>query len=246
MEPLDTIRTIYERDKPHILPFVGDAYTTPAADGLRVMAVGINAYVPDDVTNPAPGAHREWFVDGRGRHRYQQAVRKLVDVMGRALTAEHAMFAGKRYADPRSLYATNAVKVYVPISHGKRAAQLDDADWTRHVGQWHDELAVLAEARVFPHVVVILSEKFWETAWQTFHPSHHGPQFGVTEAKDFVSLEDDTRHRANRIAIRFGGERQDVMLLRLRHPAGRGTTGTAAWLLKRDAFRRFAQLGSAA
>lgn len=204
------------------------------------MTIGINAYVADHEVAPHPTAHAEWFVTGK--YRYQRAVMKIAGVLGETLTRDGALFAGKACSITRSLYATNAVKVYVPMSRGKRADQLDDGDWKRHVGQWYEELAVLAEAGVLPHIIVILSQRFWETAWQTFHPAHEGRRFGVG-SKDFVALHEDTEHRANRVVANTPGVgAQELLLLRLRHPAGRGREGTALWLRDRRAFLSFVGL----
>lgn len=232
------IAEIYSRSSPHILPFMGDAFLSPAATDLRVLAIGINAYFHEN-TPPSPESFANAWKGG-GTYRYQRAVFHEAAKLSSALVSSGSMFAGKTFDVARSLYGTNAIKVWLPASRGRFAADVDAAEFDRHLAQWHDELGVLREHNVLPHVVIVTSEVFWERAWQTFHPDHHGGALGVVK---YTAAWEDAPHRVNRIEIDRGdGERHTMLLVRLRHPAARGEVGTAKWLLEKSAFRQITSL----
>lgn len=79
---------------------------------------------------------------------------KNVAALAGALTADGVIFQGRRFHGQESLYATNAVKVYLPASTGKQA-QLNPADFERHRDQWHQELQAMRQHGVLPHLVVV-------------------------------------------------------------------------------------------
>src|SRR5690606_38782524 len=140
---VQSIETIYAQHPHHILPSIGAAYSEPRDDDLRVLALGINAYVSARDWPPRPEWCRGWIASRQ--YRYQKRLADEVQVLADVLT-DSTMFAGKTYDAARCLYATNAVKVYVPEEHGKQAAGLTEADFAPHVQQWHGELRALDDA----------------------------------------------------------------------------------------------------
>ena len=153
------IRAIYERHPKHIVPFVGEGFTAPSADRLRVMCVGINAYVSArDWDRTPPESFAGWIE--RTTYKFGRAVLRDASIVGEAITRGGALFHHLRYAGHPSLYVTNAVKVYVPEEAGKRADQLGECDYERHVGQWQDELRTMRAHGVLPHVIVIFGWPF--------------------------------------------------------------------------------------
>ncbi len=88
-----------------------------------------------------------------------------------------------------------------------------------------------------PHVMLVLGAPFWERAWRALHPEHAtlGPMVNVTS---YEAAEGDDRHRANRIRLETPAGEQEVLLLKLRHPAARVREGAAKWVMEREAVRR--------
>src|SRR5205085_2211798 len=116
---------------------------------------------------------------------------------------------------------TNAVKVYVPESEGKRADQLSDVDYDRHLDQWHDELDAMAEHNVLPHVIAIVGDPFWSRACNSFRQS----SFKRTKTARYQWCAGSCRHFLNRVTLDAPDGPHETLLLRLRHPAGRAPTG---------------------
>ena len=224
------IETIYAQYPHHILPYIGAAYSDPRADDLRVLALGIKAYVSARDWPPRPDWFRSW-IESR-RYRYQKRLASEVQVLADALT-DSTMFAGKTYDAARCLYATNAVKVYVPEERGKQAAGLTEADFAPHVEQWHEELRALDDAGAMPHVIAVFGRVCWPYAWQAFHPKLHGERQGVV---DFEPITRDAPHRINRVVV-HRGSRHELLLVGLRHPSRGARTGTARWLASTNALR---------
>ncbi len=121
------IRVIYDEGAPRqIHPHIGGAFLVPAEDSLRILAVGINSYLdaPADAS-PHPGWFAGWFTEQR--HRFTRRLWRDLKVLAETLTAPGARFAAKRFQGMDSVFLTNAIKVYLPSSEGKRADQLTDA-----------------------------------------------------------------------------------------------------------------------
>jgi hypothetical protein len=147
------------------------------------------------------------------------------------------MFHGRRFHGRDSTYITNAIKVYLPASKGKVAAQLGPADFERHRHQWHQELQVMAEHRVLPHLLIVFGQPPWATAWEAFCPSLSGTRSGLA-VRSYRNPSGPSHHHANRIVIEGGdGQVHDLLLVRLRHPAGRSPTGSPSWLLRQPDLR---------
>lgn len=231
MTTTDLIEAIYRAHEHHILPSIGAAYTDPLGDDLRVLALGINSYVSPKDWPPRPGGFRAWIRERRDR--YQKGLAREVGALAQALGASR-MFAGKVYDPARCLYATNAIKVYMREERGKAASDLTEADFAAHVPQWHEELRVLGEADVTPHVIAVFGKLIWSHAWQAFHPEHHGGGQGVTE---FQPIRDDAPHHLNRVVL-GGDEPHELLLVRLGHPSRAAKQGTGNWLIETQAFRQ--------
>lgn len=229
---VESIRTIYDRFAPdQIHPLVGAAFQRASDDTLRIMGIGINAYVSTkDWPNRAPGWFASWFTPPRDRYQ-RGACRDLKDLAA-AVTAPGALFFAKAFGATDSLYVTNAVKVYVPEATGKRADQLSDADFDRHMAQWHDELDAMAEHGVLPHVIAIIGDPFWSRACDSFRNS----TFSRMKTKQYQWCKGPCLHYVNRITLDAGGGEHDLLLVRLRHPASRRATGSPKWLSQQVEF----------
>ena len=233
MSPLvDSIRGIYDRFAPdQIHPYVGASFGRADDGVLRVMGVGINAYVSErDWPKRSPGWFASWFTPPRDR--YQRGAIRDLTKLAAAVTTSTSLFSAKRFAKPDSLYVTNAVKVYVPEATGKRAAQLTDADFDRHTAQWHDELDAMAEHGVLPHVIAIIGDPFWGRACDSFRTS----SFARMKTKHYEWCKGSCLHYANRITLDAGGIEHTLLLVRLRHPASRRATGSPKWLSQQAEF----------
>lgn len=63
----EAIRDIYRVHPDHIFPFIGGRYLDPDPAHLRVLALGINAYVQDG-QRPNPNWFASWF--GKAMYRF--------------------------------------------------------------------------------------------------------------------------------------------------------------------------------
>lgn len=233
MTLIERVSSIYDRLAPNqIHPFVGRAFQVGGGDALRVMGVGINAYVSaKDWPQRSPGCFASWF--SPPRYRYQRGACRDLKAVARAVTTHGALFAAYRFAEMDSVYLTNAVKVYVEEAKGKRAAQLSDADFDRHLAQWHDELDAMADHSVLPHVIAIIGDPFWKRACDSFRTG----AFARMRLKRYESCSESCRHYVNRITLDIGGAEHVLLLLRLRHPASRRATGSPRWLAQQSEFK---------
>jgi len=241
------VRDIYAVHPNHIFPYVGARYLDPDPAALRVLALGINAYVsaahwPAD--GPSPTWFGSWFE--KAKYRYQRRVLKDVAALAGALTTDGAIFHGRRFHGPGSVYATNAVKVYLPESTGKKAAQVGPEHFERHREQWHRELQTMAQHGVLPHLLVVFGELPWPTAWQAFSPSPTETKSGLV-VRSFHNAKGPSQHHANLIGVELeGGRQHELVLVRLRHPSGRTPKGSPSWLLKQPDFKGLAGLAPGA
>ena len=110
---------------------------------------------------------------------------------------------------------------------------------------WHQELDVLARHGVLPHLIVVLGEQVWETAWQAFHEDHRrSGAFEVVEYTTPGEFEDPIHHHANRLLLKTGDTTQSTLLVRFHHPSKWGPDQKRAdWLLDEPKFRELARLG---
>ena len=241
MELAQRLEAIYTRGEHPVLPYIGAAFREPAPTDLRVMTIGINAYVSKEHWPPKAHWMQEWFE--KRQHRFHRRVFSEAAVLAAGITAPSMLFAGRVFDPHRCVLGTNAVKAYLPEAEGKRAEQLSEAHFASHDPQWHDELQLLAEADVAPHVIIVFGAPFWEHAWRAFHPEHTSLRAPVN-VHSFQAAWGDAPHRANRVTLEVAGKPHDLLLVRLMHPAGRSKVGSARWLLDRQAFRELAKPGA--
>jgi hypothetical protein len=232
------IHDIYRVHPGYFFPYVGSRYLDPEPNVLRVLALGINAHVEDAQWPPAgppPTWFGSWFE--QAKYRYQRRVLKDVDTLVRGLAVEGTLFHGRPWHGASAVYATNAVKVYLPDSEGKKASQVGPEHFERHRDQWHQELRVMAEHKALPDLIVVFGVLPWATAWQAFCPTSTGTKSGLS-VSSYRNPSGPSHHHANRIVIEGGdGQVHDLLLVRLRHPAGRSPTGSPSWLLRQPDLR---------
>lgn len=221
------IRAIYDEGAPRqIHPHIGGAFLAPAEDSLRILAVGINSYLdaPADAS-PHPGWFAGWFTEQR--HRYTRRLWRDLKVLAETLTAPGARFASKRFRGMDSVFLTNAIKVYLPSSEGKRADQLTDAHFAKHLGQWRGELDAMAEAGALPHVVAIIGAPFWGRACASLSEPSAFEHFAVRESRGYGG---PLQHFLRSVEVEAPQGLHELLLVRVRHPAARTTIGSPRWL----------------
>lgn len=230
----EQIHSIYDRHGPtQIHPLIGDAFTTPQPNDLRVMAVGINSYVSaDGQGKESPSWFAGWFRNQS--FRYQRGAWRDLQGLAAGLTSPSSRLASKVFRGMDGLYLTNAVKVYVPEETGKRADQLSSEDFERHLAQWHDELDVMSEHEVLPHVIAIIGAPFWAYACESFR----GDAFKMMKVKSYEAARRACSHFASRIMLEVSRGEHEVLLVRLRHPAARSAKGSPKWLYEQEEFSR--------
>jgi len=235
------VRSVY--DELHVAgapypthPFVGSAFVEPTAATVRIMAVGINAYVdPRDEAITLPAAFAEWF--RTGRYRYQRRLAKELLTLATGLVEKHRL-GSMALAGKESLYVTNAIKTYVPTAHGKRADQIENRAYDQHFPTWLRELELLAEHDAFPDVMVIVGAPFWGRALATFGAS--GEVRGV-EVLERMPFSGAARGYGSEIGLRVRGAERPLLMIRLRHPAARTRLGGPEWLLEHAGIRMTAK-----
>lgn len=225
----DELQSLYARHPHPIAPHLGAAFVSPTPDTLRVMTLGLNAYISAPDWPPVPGWFPEWFREQR--HQHQKSVVRETARLSQHLTGARGAFEGLRFAGLESSFHTNAVKSYLREEEGKRAAQLGRELLDQHAAGFRAELELLAEHGALPHVIAIFGAPFWSHAWGALksltnvrilrHEFFPGPML------DFV----------NRYRVQVGAHEQELVLLRLRHPAARTSEGSLDALLADPEFR---------
>jgi hypothetical protein len=240
------IRDIYRVHPGHIFPFIGGRYLDPDPQVVRVLVLGINVYVDDaewPAEGPDPSSYATWYRDATWR--YQKRVQKAVRTLVAGLTEGPTILQGRRFLGTESTCATNAVKIFLPASKGKKASQVAPEHFERHRDQWHRELRLMAELDVLPHLLVVFGLPSWPTAWEAFCPSPSGTKSGLL-VTSYRNTAGPARHHLNRIIVELeSGRLHDLLLVRLRHPSGRSKTGSPTWLLRQPDFRAMVGLASA-
>jgi hypothetical protein len=97
--------------RPHCIhPFMGERLACGEPGALRVMTIGINAYLSeDDWDNQQPGWVGEWFRDGR--HKFDRRVAADAAVIATALVARSKYFSGLSYAGKPNIFHTRVGRV---------------------------------------------------------------------------------------------------------------------------------------
>lgn len=232
MPLLDTIHPLYDRlaaqgQATPIHPFIGSAFASPSDSTLRVMAIGINAYVDEQHSSQVSGSSfGEWFATGK--YRYQRAAWTTLDALARGLVAGPYRLGHLAHAGMDSIYLTNAIKTYLPTAVGKHAHQVAEPQYDAHLPTFRDELRILAEHGAFPHAIVVIGAPFWSRSCDTLAL---GATFGPARIVSRTHFPGRLVHHANRLEVQSGERTSTVWHLRVKHPAGRSKKGSAAWLL---------------
>jgi hypothetical protein len=213
-----------------IHPYIGTSFSEPSEAKLRVMAIGINAYVD---ANHAADIRGSWFRDwfATGKYRYQRAAWKSLDALSLGLVSGAYGLGHLAHVGMDSIYLTNAVKTYLPTEVGKRADQVADTQYDAHLPTWQEELRVLAEHDAFPHAIVIIGSPFWSRSCTTLAL---GATFGPARITARSFYPGKLLHYANRLTVESRQGSSPVWHLRIRHPASRADTGSAKWLLANE------------
>jgi hypothetical protein len=257
MDFRQTIETAYPaRSANGLLPFIGATYEKPSRRDFRVGVVGINSYITDaDFRDPDK---QRWFAEwwscaglGKARpetHRFYERAYEEAQKLADAVVHGSSLFHGLSYdADPvtkSGIYATNAIKVYTSDKY-KEAAAIPADLLSTHTPTWHAELDAMAQHEVFPHLIVILGERLWESAWMALHPDALPPykHFSVLEYETVGDDQSPSYHHANRVRVRISEQDQHVLLVRLHHPSAHSKVQKRAdWLLEQSDFRQLARM----
>lgn len=231
MSPLGTeILRLYDAFENPIHPSIGQTFERADKGGLRVMTLGINAYLsPKDWPNQKPTWFASWFIEGTNP--FDRGVARDAATIANALTTNSELYSDLAFRGKDSIFHTNAVKSYVPEAIGKRSDQISPQDYLRHLDAWHAELDILAKHGVLPHVVVVFGRTFWEWAWQAFHPRYR-PDSTYVKVHTFAPAKGEALHHANLIDLEDAGGRHNLALLGVRHPAARAASkATPEWIL---------------
>lgn len=231
----ETILRAYRRAE-CINPFIGDAFAGGVPNALRVMTVGLNAYLSEaDWPKQNPDWFAGWFRDGT--HKFDRTVATDAGDIARALIDRSPHFSGLTFDGRTNFFHTNAVKAYLREADGKRSDQVTQAHFQAHVATWHAELDAMAQHGVLPHVIIVFGQPFWERAWQAFYPEKK-PAFSHLRVHGFVSAGGEGHPHANRVEVEGGRGKHPLALLGVRHPAARATSkATPDWLLSQPGVR---------
>ena len=201
------IRDAYGHVEHRAHPYIGGAFRTPNPNDLRVAVVGLNAYYSERHWPPHPEkGPDDWawrFEKPRGR--YFTSARNLAKDAAKVLLAtEH--FAGRSFEVPRCVYASNAVKSWVRDGKSSRSVTKEMLKAGAEV--WREELQVMVQHGVFPHVILVLAEPFWRFACASF--KQQVPGLEVLK-HHWTGRPSDAPHHVNRYAVEGGGARQPVV-----------------------------------
>lgn len=243
------VEKLYTQEPDHILPYIGDGFRQPQEHDLRMMVVGINSYSD---SRRSPEDFAQWFKDES--HRFFPAARKALRALSDALPGS-SYFEGLRYRDPESAFATNMVKSYLPRKVGRDAVDVPDGAIERGHAVWRQELDLMAQHGVLPHVIVVLGGLFWATACRTLSdpPEHLKVHEHVWTGSPGAEVPPGpSLHFVNRYEVEGSAGRHPLLLVRLYHPSARKRRdatgvprGTAPWWLGQADFRFVAGLNPA-
>ena len=135
MSTLETeILRLYDAFENPIHPFIGQAFEGANRGALRVMTIGINAYLsPKDWPNQQPTWFSSWFKEGR--HPFDRGVAEGAGTIANSLTANSTLYSALAFRGTDSIFHTNAVKSYLPESSGKTSDQISPRDYHHRRGR---------------------------------------------------------------------------------------------------------------
>lgn len=201
-----------------IRPWVGGHFEAPVAHCVRVLTVGINSYLSESDEPGHPGWFPAW-VEKR-EHRYFPMMQDEAARIGEAL-ARHAG-GGHSYTGPDGLYATNAVKRFLPYDGGRHARDVDERWFDEGARTWRAELLLLAEHGALPQAIVVFGLAAWEPTWRPL--AELCAEEWASEFLAYRPMEAGHAwfHRVNRVDVRdAGADARTMLVVRLDHPAAR-------------------------
>ncbi len=241
----------------HILPFIGDAFLESRRTDFRVVVIGFNAYVsdgdwPEPIHRVQPWFRRWWAGAGCGpkadTHRFYNDAFSETTELAASVAAGGAWRGLTCDLSPdtkRSLFATNALKVYTTDTY-KRSPSIPEARLAEADAIWRRELDLMARSNVLPHLIVVFGRALWESHWRSLHPKFCGQASFAVESYIPAGLPTSrTYHHANRVTLRSNGREHPMLLACLHHPGARAAAGrrrNAAWLLAQPEFRNLLDL----
>jgi len=237
----DDVAALYARRHPRhrIQPFIGEAFRTADPTLLRVLAVGINAYLaPDDLGKTQPESFAAW-VRERRHHFYPRATNAAL-TLAESLASSSRLFEGRTVKGLDSLYLTNAVKTFLPHGTGRWATQVAREVFDEHHSTWLEELTLLERRGVFPDVIVVFGRPWWPWACRTFDPALSAPL--DVQVLGHRWSDGPCRHHVNRYQLEVASQKRPLLLVGCVHPAARRRQGSPSWLLAQPHFRRLAGL----
>ena len=204
--------------QPPIHPFIGRHYLDATPGVLRVLVVGINCYYGR--YPPGPGV--QWFPVFMRERRFTFFARSFSEsaVLAEALESSPD-FDGLRWAGLESMYVTNMVRRYLPPTTGKQAADVPPHLLDEGSQVWRDELDLLHDHEVLPHVVIVFGAQVWGHAWSAFGKRVQPEGWIVSYAP--CERSSDLFHHLNRVVVPEGDNERPLLLVKLDHPAARAT-----------------------
>ena len=227
----------------HIRPFIGSDYLNSSPDSLRMMAVGMNAHIKkSDWDEVSPEWFYGWAKDGKGnqRHKFFPTVHEEVKEFASFLLKNSTYFSGKHFSIHKSLYLTNAVTQYLLDSEGKESKDVKKIHVQEGAKRWKEELEILAENDVFPHVIVIYGRLFWDDAWKTFGKYENTSKYNNFSVNEYNSTEGECWQFLNQVKVSIKGKEQIVLLIGCHHPAYRRKRKIVPeWFFEQQVFCKF-------
>lgn len=228
------IRSTYSTRDNHIVPFIGQAFEHPSPNDMRVVIVGINSYVsPKDWDQIKPEWFGSWVV--QAKFPFYRGVKAQSLELASALVEKLPHLTNLNFAWPGSLYATNAIKTYLPEAEGKKSEQVPPEMFAEHASTWRQEVDLLAEHGALPNLIVIFGAQFWPHACASFKPPH-SDNYKHLRVLEYQHATGPCLRFANRLTLQGANGRQTTLLVRLRHPSARTNVGSARWLLAQEEF----------
>lgn len=237
----ESLLDLYENgsDQTHIRPFVGNVFQSPTSKFLRVMAVGINAYVSlEDWSSTDPDWFYNWAKNGDDGF-YEQA-HLDTKTLANALCRGSEYFGEYEYLEPDSLYATNAVKEYLPEEIGKNSSDVPKSYFEKGAEIWERELDILAKHNALPHLVIVFGSQIWPHACDSLRVEEGKIEYQNFSIGEYNHTTGPCLHFANRIEVSVGGDSQTIILARCHHPSAYPREVTPDWLLNQSDFCQLA------
>lgn len=237
----ESLLSLYENgsDQTHIRPFVGESFRSPTSKFLRVMAIGINAYLsPEDWSSIDPDWFYNWAKNGNDGF-YEQA-HLDAKTLASALCEGSEYFEEYEYVEPDSLYVTNAIKEYLPEEIGKSSDDVPQSYFEKGAEIWERELDILAKHNALPHLVIVFGSQVWPHACDSLRVNEGKIDYQNFSIGEYNHTNGPCLHFANRIDVSVGGDSQTILLTRCHHPSAYKREATPEWLLNQSDFCQLA------